>query len=133
MKLIIIVNLKYTLILSYDPCDIFRYYNVTEMHGLSLADCENHTNNTEQAYIAGLTNYEPKESDEYGYEDKLFVYINLSRCTDDIHTTGLVFHEMMHCAGHIYKGEWDYYEEEMITWAEEETYKTVELIKNLTK
>ena len=131
-EIIIIINLQYTLILSHDPCDIFTHYNVTEMHGLNLADCQSHTNNTEQAYIAGWTNYEPKKSEEYNSEDKVFVFINLSRCTNDIKTTGLVFHEMMHCAGHIYNGCWDSHEEEMISWAETETYKTVELIKNLS-
>jgi hypothetical protein len=113
----------YTLILSHNPCDIFKCYQVSEMHGLNLADCEKYNNTTEDAYIAGLCNLSPKDN-------KPFVFINLSRCINDIKTTGLVFHEMMHLAGIKYEGCWDSDEENMITFAENETYKVVELIKN---
>lgn len=112
----------YTLILSHNPCDIFKCYQVSEMHGLNLADCEKYNNTTEDAYIAGWCNLSPKDN-------KPFVFINLSRCTNDIKTTGLVFHEMMHLAGIKYEGCWDSDEENMITFAETETYKVVELIK----
>ena len=113
----------YTLILSYNPCDIFKYYEVSEMHGLNLLHCQKYNNTTEDAYIAGWCNLSPKDN-------KPFVFINLSRCTNDIKTTGLVFHEMMHLSGHKYQGCWDSDEENMITFAENETYKVVELIKN---
>ena len=109
-------NDKYTLLLSYNPCEIFTHFGVTEMHGLSLSDCLIHTNNTKQAYIAGFCNLDPN--------GKPFVFINLSRCTDDIHTTGLVMHEMMHLSFDLHTEE-----EELITWAEEESYKIVEIIK----
>ncbi len=29
----------YTLLLSSNPCDLFTYYNVEEMHGLNAIDC----------------------------------------------------------------------------------------------
>ena len=35
-----IIRDKYDLLLSYDPCDIFTYYNIDEMHGLNLKDCK---------------------------------------------------------------------------------------------
>ena len=111
----------YTLILSYNPCDVFKYYKVTEMHGLNLADCEKHTNNTEQSYIAGWCNLSP-------IDNKPFVFINLSRCNNDTVTTATVFHEMMHLAGIQYNSDWNSEEENMITFAENETYKAVELI-----
>jgi hypothetical protein len=123
----------YTLLLSYNPSDLFKYYNVTEMHGLSLAECEAHPNTTESAYIAGLCNYEPKESGDYSKDNKHFVFINLSRCTNDIRTMGLVMHEMMHLSGELYNGCWDSDEENIITWAEEEAYKVVEIIKQTKK
>ena len=123
----------YTLLLSYHPCDLFNYYEVTEMHGLSLEECEAHSNTAESAYIAGLCNYVPKKSGDYSKDNKHFVFINLTRCTDDVHTTGLVMHEMMHLSGELYNGCWDSHEEEMITWAEEEAYKVVEIIKGLKK
>ena len=122
----------YTLLLSYNPCEVFTHFGVTEMHGLNLADCTAHNNTKDSAYIAGWCNYIPKESGEYGKEDKMFIYINLSRCTDDIHTMGLVMHECMHMAGIIYDGCWDSHEEEMITWAENEAYSIVNKIKLVT-
>ena len=123
----------YTLLLSYNPCDLFTHYDVTEMHGLNLADCQAHANTTESAYIAGLCNYVPKLSGDYSKDNEHFVFINLSRCTNDIRTTGLVMHEMMHLSGELYNGCWDSHEEEMITWAESEAYKVVEIIKGLKK
>lgn len=123
----------YTLLLSHNPCDLFTHYGVTEMHGLNLADCQAHPNTTESAYIAGLCNYVPKASGDYSKDNKNFVFINLSRCTDDIHTMGLVMHEMMHLSGELYNGCWDSDEENMITFAEEEAYKVVQIIKEIKK
>lgn len=121
----------YTLILSYNPCDIFTVYGVSEMHGLNAHDCELHNNNEDQAYIAGWCNYAPKESNEYFNGDRVFVFINLSRCTDDIHTMGVVMHEMMHCSGHVYADNWTDKEEDMISFAESEAYKVVGIIKSI--
>jgi hypothetical protein len=121
---------EFILLLSYNPCDIFKYYKVDEMHGLDLMNCVHHINNKNEAYIAGWCNYVPK-TEEYKPGDPVFVFINLSRCTDDVHTTGLVFHEMMHCAGHVFKNNWLDCEEEMITWAEQQTYEVLNLIKRI--
>jgi hypothetical protein len=111
----------YTLMLSYNPCDVFKHFNVTEMHGLNLADCEKYNNTNEDAYIAGLSNVSP-------IDNKPFVFINLSRCTDDIATTGLTFHEMMHLSLDLHNNDLSK-EEEIITWAELESYKVLKLIK----
>ena len=110
----------YTLILSHNPCDVFKFYKVTEMHGLNLVDCENYNNTTEDAYIAGLSNVSP-------IDGKPFVFINLSRCTDDIKTFGLIMHEMMHLSIDLHDNDLSK-EEEIITWAELESYKVFKLI-----
>ena len=104
--------------MSYNPCDIFTHYNVTEMHGLNLADCEKHNNTTESAYIAGWCNIIPNS-------DKHYVFINLSRCNTDIETFGLIMHELMHMSFYLHN-----HEEELITWAEDESYKVFEIVKN---
>ena len=114
----------YTLILSHDPCDVFKYYNVTEMHGLNLKDCSEYNNTTIDAYIAGWTNIAPDNG-------KPFVFINLARCTDDVKTTGLVMHEMSHLFWLLNYDNLKEREEEIITNAEEEAYKIVKLIKEL--
>ena len=109
---------NYDLLLSYSPCDIFTHYNVTEMHGLNLYDCVNHNNNTQQAYIAGWCNFIPNSERHY-------IFINLSRCNTDIETFGLIMHELMHLSFDFHTDE-----EELITWAENESYEVFELIKN---
>lgn len=114
------IQRDYLLLLSDKPCEIFEFFNVDELHGLNKKDCLNHTNNRKQAYIAGWCNLIPNS-------DKYFVFINLSRCNGLILTTGLVFHELMHysLAHHNYNME---LEEEIITYAETETYDVVKLI-----
>ena len=100
------------------------------MHGLNAIDCAKHKNTTKSAYIAGWSNFVPKKTGDYKKNDARFVFINLSRCTDDVHTMGLIMHEMMHQAFHIYNYNADK-EEEIVTWGEEEAYKVFELVKKV--
>jgi hypothetical protein len=100
------------------------------MHGLNLNDCESYNNTSEDSYIAGLTNYIPKESKEYSYLDKRFVFINTSRCTNDINTMGLVMHEMMHHSLWLFKNDLTK-EEQIISYAEDESYNIIKQIKDL--
>jgi len=53
-----------------------------------------------------------------------YIFINLSRCTDDIHTMGLVMHETMHLAFNLFEDE-----EELITFAENEAFQIIKIIK----
>jgi len=119
---------SYTLILSHNPCDIFTYYNVEEMHGLNLEDCKNYNNTPQDAYIAGLCNFVPKPDNNYKNGDPKFLFINLSRCTDDIKTFGLIMHELMHQSFDVHNDDISK-EEEIITWAELEAYKIFEIVK----
>lgn len=113
----------YDLILSHDPCYIFQHYGVEEMHGLNLKDCKAYNNTSEDSYISGWCNYVPKQS------DRMFVFINLSRCTNDLNLITTLNHEMIHYAFAHYN--WDIkYEEEIITLAEEEVKKIYKIIKN---
>jgi hypothetical protein len=118
----------YTLILSYNPCDIFTYYNVTEMHGLNLADCENYNNTSQDAYIAGLCNYVPKSDKDYKDGDPKFVFINLNRCNSDIETFALIMHELLHQSFDLHTDE-----EEIITWAEIEAHKVFQIVNKYRK
>ena len=114
----------YDLILSYDPSDVFKYYDVSEMHGLNLKDCLNHPNTSEDSYIAGWCNISPESG-------KPFVFINLTRCTDDMHTTGLIIHELNHLYWLLYQATLFDSEEKIITRAEEETYRIFQLVRDL--
>lgn len=115
----------YTLLLSYNPCMIFWHLGEMELHGLNYKECMLHQNTTESAYIAGWCNYYPNS-------DKFFVFINLSRCTNDLDTTLLINHEMFHAALIIYNWNLDY-EEQIVTWAEVETKQVFYIIKQHLK
>ena len=121
--MITIIRGGYILLLSYNPCEIFDYYKVDEMHGLNVIDCNAHENTTESAYFAGWCNFIPNTTNK-------FVFINLSRCTDDIHTFGLIMHELMHQSFDKFDEDIEM-EEEIITWAEEEAYEVYEIVKPL--
>lgn len=118
----------YVLLLSYNPCDVFDYFGVDSMHGLSKAECIAHANTPDSAYIAGWCNFVPKESGEYTDDDKRFVFINLSRCKDHVSTMGLIMHETMHQSFFIHDYNMDR-EEEIISWAEEEAYEVYNIVK----
>mgnify|MGYP006113983767 CR=1 FL=1 len=111
---------KYTLLLSHDPCELFKHFNLSHLHGLNSKDCKKYNNTSSDSYIAGMCNYIPST-------DKLFIFINLSRCTSDIVTMGLVMHETMHLAFKFFKDE-----EQLITFAEKEAYKiSLEITYNI--
>tara|TARA_R110000744_G_scaffold45241_4_gene100489 strand:- start:5728 stop:6078 length:351 start_codon:yes stop_codon:yes gene_type:complete len=112
--MIISKNDKYILLLSYNPCDLFRYFATENLHGLNLTDCEEYQNTPYDSYIAGMSNIDPHTGEKY-------IFINLSRCTNDIKTMGLVMHETMHLAFKLFKNE-----EEIITFAENEAYRIIE-------
>jgi hypothetical protein len=115
---------SYTLLMSFDPCEIVHYFKVEELHGLSLNECRMRSNTLASAYIAGWCNRSPKDG-------KPYVFINLTRCTDDIHTTGLVMHELMHLQFELNEDEYPIQEEKIITTAEKETYELVQLINKI--
>lgn len=126
--MITIFRNKYRLLLSYNPCDLFKYYNVHEMHGLNIKDCQKHKNTSDSSYICGLCNYEPREDTIYKEGDPMFVYINLSRCRTDVETFGNIMHELMHRSFELHSYNPDF-EEEIITWAEKESHEVFKLVK----
>jgi len=113
----------YELLMSYDCCGLFEHYEVLKLHGLDYYDCIFRDNTSEDSYFAGMSNMIP------GSEDKRYVYINLLRCTDELSTILLINHELMHHSFHLHNYNL-HKEEEIITWAEEETRKIYEIIKN---
>ena len=116
--MIVIERNNYDLLLSYNPCEIFKHYNVDQMHGLNLADCNDYHNTNQSAYFAGWCNIIPASKRNY-------VFINLSRCNTDIETFGLIMHELMHMSFDLHTDE-----EELITWAENESYEIYNIITN---
>jgi hypothetical protein len=114
---------SYHLLLSDDPCSIFEYYEEAKLCGLDYHDCIFRENTPEDSYLAGLCNMIPYS------KDKQFVFINTLKCTDDLSTILLINHELMHHS--LYLHTYNLHrEEEIISWAEQETRKVYEIIKN---
>lgn len=123
---------SYTLLLGNNPCEIFWHYGVEEMHGLNFKECILHPNTKDSAYIWGWANFVPKNDKNYHFSEPRYVFINLQRCGDNYETYGGVFHELMHHSLHLHQYNMDL-EEEIISWAEEETKEVFKLvISNIT-
>jgi hypothetical protein len=131
MEVMIEINRdSYTLLLGKNPCEIFWHFGVQEMHGLKYKECMLYQNNSNDAYIWGLANYVPKDDIDYKFGDARFIFINLQRCGDNYQTFGAVFHELMHHSLQMYNYNLDF-EEEIISWAENESHQVFELVLKL--
>ena len=111
----------YDLIVSNNPCDIFRHFKVDYLHGLNLHDCQEYNNTNEDAYIAGLCNLITGTS-------KMFIFLNTSRMNNCKEKMALIFHEAMHLSLEIHNHDVNEKEEEIISWAEAEANKIFDLI-----
>lgn len=116
-----VYNFTYQLILSDNPCDIFKYFGVNELHGLSLTDCQTYNNTNEDAYIAGLCNQIPNNN-------KMFIFLNTSRMNNCKEKMALIFHEAMHLSLEMHNYDVNEKEEEIISYAEAEAIKIFDLI-----
>lgn len=116
-----VYNFQYQLILSDNPCDIFKYFGVDELHGLRLSDCQAYNNTNEDAYIAGMCNLIPKNN-------KMFIFLNTSRMNNCKEKMALIFHEAMHLSLEMHNYNVNEQEEEIISWAEAEAIKIFDLI-----
>jgi hypothetical protein len=121
---------KYDLIIGKDATEIFNYYNVTEMHGLSLDGAISRIVEG-GTYIDGLSNYHPMDK-ELDMKLKPFLFLNIGAInndytSDEIHT--LIMHETMHMSVKQHHYQWDTQEEEIITWAEEQANMIFKLLK----
>ena len=121
---------EYDLIIGKDATEIFNYYNVTEMHGLSLDGAISRIVEG-GTYIDGLSNYHPMDK-ELDMKLKPFIFLNIGSLNteytqDEIQT--VIMHETMHMAIKQYHYQWDTHEELIITWAEREANMIFKLLK----
>ena len=128
---------KYLLIVGKDATDIFKYYNVKEMHGLNLKDAQAEEVDKTKGngvYIYGLTNYDPADKKLTAKAPyKPFVFLNMGtfkRYSPSEQATA-VMHETMHMS--ILLSNWNIKdkEEESIGFAEEQANKIITKLKAL--
>jgi hypothetical protein len=128
---------KYLLIVGKDATDIFKYYNVKEMHGLNLKDAQAEEVDKTKGngvYIYGLTNYDPadkKLTAKAPYKPFVFLNMGTFRKYSPSEQATAVMHETMHIS--ILLSNWNIKdkEEEAIGKAEEEANKIIAKLKGL--
>lgn len=127
----------YILVIGKDATDIFKFYNVEEMHGLNLKDAQAEEIDKTKGngvYIYGLTNYDPSDKKLTAKSPyKPFIFLNMGtfkRYSADEQKTAIM-HETMHLA--ILLNNWNIKdkEEEAITFAEDEANKIIKKLKTL--
>lgn len=127
----------YILVIGKDATDIFKFYNVEEMHGLNLKDAQAEEIDKTKGngvYIYGLTNYDPSDKKLTAKSPyKPFIFLNMGtfkRYSADEQKTAIM-HETMHLA--ILLNNWNIKdkEEEAITFAEYEANKIIKKLKTL--
>jgi hypothetical protein len=128
---------KYLLIVGKDATDIFKYYNVKEMHGLNLKDAQAEEVDKTKGngvYMYGLTNYDPadkKLTAKAPYKPFLFLNMGTFKRYSPSEQATAVMHETMHMS--ILLSNWNIKdkEEEAIGKAEEEANKIIAKLKGL--
>ena len=128
---------KYLLIVGKDATDIFKYYNVKEMHGLNLKDAQAEEVDKTKGngvYIYGLTNYDPadkKLTAKAPYKPFLFLNMGTFKKYSPSEQATAVMHETMHIS--ILLSNWNIKdkEEESIGFAEEQANKIITKLKGL--
>jgi len=128
---------KYVLIIGKDATDIFKYYNVKEMHGLNLKDAQAEEVDKTKGngvYMYGLTNYDPadkKLTAKAPYKPFVFLNMGTFKKYSPSEQATAVMHETMHMS--ILLSNWNIKdkEEEAIGKAEEEANKIIAKLKGL--
>lgn len=101
--------------------DIFDYYGVNTMHGLSRRGAIKYVDTKEDAYLAGFCNFHPKDKDlTMPPHMKPFLFLNSKRFQNSFVDVTLLMHECTHLAFKLNNYDIER-EEEIITLAEELT------------
>ena len=114
---------RFQLLMGEHSKDIFHYFNVEEMHGLSLKEAEAYPETKHGAYIWGWCNYSPIDG------DMPFLFLNKTRWQKDYTDVTGIMHETMHLALLLHNWDIENKEEEIISDAENIANEIVKLIK----
>jgi hypothetical protein len=115
----IIYYAQFVLLIGNNAVDLFDYYNVQEMHGVSKDKCISRIAEG-GTYIDGFCNYDPRDS-TLSKTPLPFIFINKSALKGDYRDITLINHEMAHMSLLIHDWDVTNKEEEIVTWAEENT------------
>jgi hypothetical protein len=111
----------FVFLIGESSVDIFDYYGVNTMHGLSRRAAIKYGDTKEDAYFAGFCNFHPKDLDlTMPPHMKPFVFLNAKRLQNSFVDVTLLMHECTHLAFKLNNYDIER-EEEIITLAEELT------------
>jgi hypothetical protein len=119
---------EFLFLLGEESIDIFDYFGVDNLHGLTRTECLKVEDTDRSAYIAGLCNYIPNKENKYDKDSPLFIFINEARLRGSYMDITLVNHEAMHLAMAIFNWNMEK-EEEMISFAEHITHLIIRTLK----
>ena len=127
----------YILVIGRNATDIFKFYNVKEMHGLNLKDAQAEEVDKTKGngvYIYGLTNYDPDDKKLIAKDPyKPFLFLNMGtfkKYSADEQKTAIM-HETIHLALLLYKWNAEKNSEEIATLAENEANVIISKLKSL--
>jgi hypothetical protein len=112
----IIYYAQFVLLIGNNAVDLFDYYGVQEMHGVSKAQCIERIAEG-GTYIDGFANYNPKDT-ALTKELLPFVFINRQALHGDYRDVTLINHEMAHMSLLLHDWNVETDEEQIVTWAE---------------
>ena len=110
---------QFVLLIGNSALDLFDYYGVQEMHGVSKAQCIERIAEG-GTYIDGFANYNPKDT-ALTKELLPFVFINRQALHGDYRDVTLINHEMAHMSLLLHDWNVADHEEMIVRWAEEKT------------
>lgn len=112
----IIYYAQFVLLIGNSAVDLFDYYGVQEMHGVSKTQCIERIAEG-GTYIDGFANYNPKDT-ALTKELLPFVFINRQALHGDYRDVTLINHEMVHMSLLLHDWNVETDEEQIVTWAE---------------
>lgn len=115
----VIYYAQFVLLIGNNAVNLFDYYGVQEMHGVSKIKCIERIAEG-GTYIEGFANYDPRDTTLSTYPLP-FVFINKAAIKGDYRDVTLINHEMTHMSLLLHEWNVDKYEEDIVTWAEEYT------------
>lgn len=115
----IIYYAQFVLLIGNSAVDLFDYYGVQEMHGVSKTQCIERIAEG-GTYIDGFANYNPKDT-ALTKELLPFVFINRQALHGDYRDVTLINHEMVHMSLLLHDWNVADHEEMIVRWAEEKT------------
>lgn len=109
---------NYTLLIGDDSVELFDFFGVDTLHGLTREVAELYGDTNDDAYIAGMSNYHPFDKGLTKFP-KPYTFINKKRLKNDYRDVTLLMHELMHQSflQHNYNID---LEEMIISWANDE-------------